>query len=61
MTHEDAGHYSAKHPTGISYDPTLAAALTERAVDGRVTCTAAHELANVFKVAPAEVGKRPIY
>lgn len=57
MTHEDEGHYSAKHPHGTSANPALTAALTERAQDGRVSCTAAHELAAAFKVAPAEVGK----
>jgi hypothetical protein len=57
MTHEDAGHYSAKHPAGTLSDPALAAALAERAEDGRITCTAAHDLAETFKVAPSEVGK----
>ncbi len=57
MTHEDEGHYSAKHPHGTPADPALAAALTQTAQDGRVSCTAAHELAAAFKVAPAEVGK----
>jgi hypothetical protein len=57
MTHEDTGHYSSKHPEGTSYDPALAAALTERAKDGRITCTAAFDLAEAFKVAPSEVGK----
>lgn len=57
MTHEDEGHYRAKHPAGTQYDPAVAAALTERAADGRVTCTAAHEIATAFQVAPSEVGK----
>ncbi|MBN1322158.1 MAG: hypothetical protein JXA87_15100 [Thermoleophilia bacterium] len=57
MTHEDAGHYGAKHPAGTSRDPAIAAALEEAAEDGRVTCTAAHEIAAAFKVAPSEVGK----
>ena len=57
MTHEDEGHYSIKHPAGTQYDPAVAAALIERAADGRVTCTAAHEIATAFQVAPSEVGK----
>ena len=57
MTHEDAGHYSSKHPEGTSYDPALAAALTERAEDGRITCTAAFGVAETFKVPSYEVGK----
>jgi hypothetical protein len=57
MTHEDAGRYSAKHPTGTVSDPAITAALTEKAEDGRVTCTAAHDIARNFGVAPSEVGK----
>lgn len=57
MTHEDAGHYRAKHPDGTLYDPALADALTERAEDDRVTCTAAFDLVETFKVAASEVGK----
>jgi hypothetical protein len=57
MTHEDAGHYRAKHPDGTLYDPALADALTERAQDDRVTCAAAYDLAEAFEVAPLEVGK----
>ncbi len=57
MTHEAAGHYSAKHPEGTLYDAALAAALADTAEDGRITCTAAHGLAETFKVAPSEIGK----
>jgi hypothetical protein len=57
MAHEDAGHYAAKHPSGTPYDPALAAALKEIAVDSRITCTAAHDLAGASKVSPAEIGK----
>lgn len=57
MTHEDEGHYAAKHPPGSTYDPALAGALRDAAQDGRVTCTAAHEIARRFKVPPSEVGK----
>ena len=57
MTHEDAGKYGAKHPAGAVVDPSIAAALEQRAEDGRVTCVAAHEVAGILSVAPAEVGK----
>lgn len=57
MTHEDAGHYGAKHPDGTLADPNVAAALSERAQDGRIACTAAHEVATTFKIAPCEIGK----
>lgn len=57
MTHEDAGHYGAKHPAGTLCDPAIAAALTQQAEDSRVACTAAHEIAASSGVAPSEIGK----
>jgi hypothetical protein len=57
MGHEDAGHYRLKHPDGTTSDPALAATLREKAVDARITCTAAHEVATACRVAPSEVGK----
>ncbi len=57
MTPEDAGHYRAKHPDGTRFDPSLADELTARAQDGKITCTAAHELATERGVEPSEVGK----
>ncbi len=57
MTHEDAGKYSAKHPAGTVCNPALAAALTEKAEDCRVTCAAAHDIAEAFNVPPSEIGK----
>lgn len=57
MTHEDAGKYSAKHPAGTTNDPAIAAAVKQKAENGRITCGAAHEIAIRLNVAPAEVGK----
>ncbi|NLO27123.1 MAG: hypothetical protein GX113_02925 [Actinobacteria bacterium] len=57
MTHEDAGHYGAKHPAGTVCDPAIAAALEKVAENERVACAAAHEIAAVSKIAPSEVGK----
>ncbi len=57
MTHEDAGKYSAKHPTGTDYDPAIAAALTESADEGRIGCAVGHDIAAEFAVSPAEIGK----
>ncbi len=56
MPHEYAGHYAAKHPAGTPPDPSVAAALKQIADDGRVTCTAAHEVAHELGASPAEVG-----
>jgi hypothetical protein len=57
MPHEYAGHYSTKHPKGTTYDPALAAALTNRAENAGITCTQAHEVAKAFEVPPSEVGR----
>lgn len=57
MTHEDAGHYGAKHPAGTTCDPAVVAAVRERMVDDTIACTAAHEAAAACGVAPAEVGR----
>ena len=57
MPHEFAGHYSTKHPKGTPSDPAIAAALEAVATDGRLPCTAAHEVAQRLGISPAEVGK----
>jgi hypothetical protein len=55
MTHEDAGHYAAKHPDAIT-DPAIAAAIEEKQTDGRVTCAAAHAIASKLGCSPRTVG-----
>lgn len=48
--------YSAKHPSGTVLDVAVATALIDRAVDHRITCVTAHEIAAELEVVPAEVG-----
>jgi len=55
MTHEDAGHYRAKHPTA-KLDPKIAEAIRQNTVDGKITCAAAHKIAGKLNVSPADVG-----
>ena len=57
MTHDDAGHYAAKHGPEATYQPEIAAAVQAAARDLRLGCAAAHGIAVRFAVAPAEVGK----
>jgi hypothetical protein len=57
MTHDDAGKYGAKHPAGTAYDPAVAAALASRAEDGKISCAAAHDIAEKAGVVPSEVGR----
>ena len=56
MTHEDAGHYSAKHASGAKPDPRIAQEIEGKAVDGSITCAAAHEIAGELGVSSAKVG-----
>jgi hypothetical protein len=56
MAHEDAGHYAAKHPEGSKSNPQIAEAIKQKITDGKITCAAAHKIADNFKVSPAEVG-----
>jgi hypothetical protein len=57
MTHEDAGHYAAKHPRGTELNAALAAEIEKRAAQATLTCAAAHAIAAALEVAPAEVGR----
>jgi len=56
MTHEDAGHYAAKHPKGTTCDPQVTEALKQVVSGGRITCAAAHNIASQLKISPAVVG-----
>lgn len=56
MTHEDAGHYAAKHPDAKA-DPAIAAAIEEKQTNGRITCAAAHAIASKLGCSPRMVGK----
>jgi len=56
MTHEDAGHYAAKHPEDRKPDPAVQKAVLEAAKNGEVTCGAAHRIAASCGTTPSEVG-----
>ena len=55
MTHEDAGHYAAKHPEA-KINPQVAEAIAEKEKDGRITCAAAHAIAQRLSISPQVVG-----
>jgi hypothetical protein len=55
MTHEDAGHYAAKHPEG-NIDPVIKKKILARAKNGRVSCAAAHLIAKEQQCSPKTVG-----
>ncbi|MEA1971229.1 MAG: hypothetical protein U9N37_06400 [Thermodesulfobacteriota bacterium] len=56
MTHEDAGHYAAKHAAGTRPVPGVEKAVRNKIKDGHITCAAMHKIALDLEVAPAEVG-----
>lgn len=56
MTHEDAGHYAAKHSKKSSLDSHLMEAISSKISDGKITCAALHGIAEKLKIPPEEVG-----
>jgi hypothetical protein len=56
MTHEDAGHYAAKHPKGAEADPKVAEQIKQNLSNNHISCAAAHEIAATLSVLPAQVG-----
>lgn len=56
MTHEDAGHYAAKHDAETRPSPAVEKALKGVIKDDTVTCAAAHKIAHSLGIPPAEVG-----
>ena len=56
MAHEDAGHYAAKHPAGTELNSRIAEQIKAYAVDGRISCAAAHKIAEDLQVSAREVG-----
>jgi hypothetical protein len=57
MTHHDAGHYADKHSRKTVIDPALATAIQAKAKNGRISCVAAHAIAQGQVVSPAGVGR----
>lgn len=55
MTHEDRGHYAAKH-TGRKSDPQISEKLGKLSKQGCITCAQAHRLAADLGVLPREIG-----
>lgn len=57
MTHEDAGHYAAKHPQDSKADPQIVELVKQKLKDNHLSCTAAHDIAEKLSIAAALVGK----
>jgi len=56
MTHEDAGHYAAKHSKDTKINPKVAEAIRLWASDKKISCAAAHKIASDLNIAPIDVG-----
>ena len=57
MTHEDAGHYAAKHGEGARLIPEIQQALEQVIREETASCANLHKIANDLDVPPSEVGK----
>ena len=55
MTHEDAGHYAAKHKD-VELNEAVASEVREKMSDNSLSCGAAHVIAEELGVAASEVG-----
>jgi len=56
MTHEDAGHYAAKHAAGTKPAAEITEAVRDKIKEGHISCAAMHKIASDLKKTPAEVG-----
>ena len=56
MTHEDAGHYALKHPPGTEINQQIADRIKAAVIDNKITCKAAHKIADELGVKPGDVG-----
>lgn len=56
MTHDDSGHYAAKHPPGTQVSPKIQQAVSDKLQNGRIACAVAHDIAQSLKVHPKEIG-----
>ncbi|MBN1844023.1 MAG: hypothetical protein JW883_17315 [Deltaproteobacteria bacterium] len=57
MTHEDAGHYARKHGPDAVVDELIRDTLLKRAVDGRLPCAVAFDVAKRLEVTPEAIGR----
>jgi len=55
MTHEDEGNYAGKRE-GHLLNEKIAAQIKEKREENKISCAAAHQIAQELNVSPAEVG-----
>jgi phospholipase C len=57
MAHTDKGKYAAKHPAAKNHNHPVVQAVRHAALDGKISCAAAHKIARDCAVSPAEAGR----
>ena len=56
MTHPNSGHFAAKHSDKTRCDQEIAEAVKRKVEKRKITCAAAHQIAQKLHKKPAEVG-----
>jgi hypothetical protein len=56
MTHEDAGHFAAKHPADSALDEKIAEAVRTNSPNGKLACSNASRIADELGIPMAKVG-----
>jgi hypothetical protein len=56
MTHEDAGHYGAKHPVDRKLTEKIVGAVRKKSMDGKISCAEASRIAGQLQVSMADIG-----
>lgn len=57
MTHQDKGHFAAKHTSEKDANPEIAWLIDKHAKEGMISCAQSFMIAEELNVPPAEVGK----
>ena len=56
MTHEDSGHYAAKHPQGTTLNEQIAEMIREKSPGSGLACGMGEKISKELKVEISEVG-----
>jgi len=56
MTHKDAGKYSAKHPSGTTFNEQVARMVREKSPGGELACVMGEKISKELGVKISEVG-----
>jgi hypothetical protein len=57
MSHQDSGHYAAKHAADTPINSEIAEAVKKFVEQGKISCARTHQIAKELGVSPMDVGK----